>query len=48
MRWQAEAHRGTFDRLRIGIEKILTHLGLGPPPPPRTLARKRMDLLEWA
>lgn len=30
------------------IEKILTHLGLSPQSPPRTPARKRVDLLEWA
>ena len=30
------------------IEKILKHLGLDPQPPPRTPARKRADLLEWA
>ena len=30
------------------IEKILKHLGLDPQPPPRTQARKRADLLEWA
>ena len=30
------------------IEKILKHIGLDPQPPPRTAARKRVDLLEWA
>jgi Putative transposase len=30
------------------IEKILTHLGLSPQPPPRTPARKREGLLAWA
>ena len=30
------------------IEKILTHLGLAAQPPPRTPARRRVDLLEWA
>ena len=30
------------------IEKILTHLGLAAQPPPRTPARRRADLLEWA
>ena len=30
------------------LEKILTHLGLSAQPPPRTPARKRVDLLEWA
>ena len=30
------------------IEKILKHIGLDPQPPPRTPARKRVDLLEWA
>ena len=28
------------------IEKILTHIGLSPQPPPRTPARKRVDLFE--
>ena len=30
------------------IEKILKHIRLDPQPPPRTPARKREDLLEWA
>ena len=30
------------------IEKKLTHLGLAAQPPPRTPARRRVDLLEWA
>ena len=30
------------------IEKILTHLGLSPQPPPIAPARKRAELFEWA
>jgi Putative transposase len=30
------------------IEKILTHLGLNPHPPPRTPPRRRVELFEWA
>ena len=30
------------------IEKILKHIGLDPQPPPRTPARKRAELFEWA
>ena len=30
------------------IEKILTHLGLSPQPPPIAPARKRAELIEWA
>ena len=30
------------------IEKILTHLGLSPQPPPRSPARRRAELFDWA
>ena len=30
------------------IGKILVHIGLDPQPPPRSQARRRADLLEWA
>ena len=32
----------------VVIEKILTHLGLSPQPPPRTPARRRAELFEGA
>jgi hypothetical protein len=53
LRRQAEDHRGSFDRLRTGIEepavieRILTHLGLAAQPPPRALAR-RVDIFQAA